>query len=459
MKRPVILGGGVALALAALPTIALGQTSEDRLRALEDRLIQVESELSAYKEAAVQQRLAELDAEKNKKPGGTFTLSPSPRFTSDDKKFSFRLRGRAEMDFAAFNIRKGPRDFNSGTELRRARLGMEGTMFGDWAYRLEADFAGGGRDDSNTQEVDINDAYIRYAPKDAKYFVTVGQHKTPNGLDQLASSPNLTFLERANVLGAFLDRRTGGGDRKFGLSYAYNADNWTATVGVFGQNLAITGAPVGAAPIPDESYGVHGRFTYAPIQEETSWIHLGVSGFYRETAGQKAIRFGDRPEVRVDNVRTIDTGNVTADSYYFIGAEAAAAFGGFSVQAEYANTWVNRPTGGNVSFDGGYVAIAYVLTGETVSYRNGVVEGIKPKANFSPSGGGWGAWQIAARYSFIDLNDLNVLGGKEENITVGLNWWINPNLRTSFNYIRFDAKRQGVQTAGDAFALRFGVNW
>ena len=121
MKRPVILGGGVALALAALPTIALGQTSEDRLRALEDRLIQVESELSAYKEAAVQQRLAELDAEKNKKPGGTFTLSPSPRFTSDDKKFSFRLRGRAEMDFAAFNIRKGPRDFNSGTELRRGK--------------------------------------------------------------------------------------------------------------------------------------------------------------------------------------------------------------------------------------------------------------------------------------------------------------------------------------------------
>ena len=77
MKRPVILGGGIALALAALPTIALAQTSEDRLRALEERLIQVESELSAYKDAAIQQRLAELDAEKNKKPGVTTTLGPS----------------------------------------------------------------------------------------------------------------------------------------------------------------------------------------------------------------------------------------------------------------------------------------------------------------------------------------------------------------------------------------------
>jgi phosphate-selective porin OprO/OprP len=216
---------------------------------------------------------------------------------------------------------------------------------------------------------------------------------------------------------------------------------------------------VGATAIPDESYGIHGRLTYAPIQEETKWVHLGVSGFYRETAGQKAIRFGDRPEVRVDNVRTIDTGNVNAKNYSFLGTEAAAAYGGFSVQAEYATTWVDRVVGGGVAFDGGYVAVAYVLTGETVSYKNGVVEGIKPAANFSPSGGGWGAWQIAARYSFIDLNDRNVLGGKEYNITVALNWWINPNLRTSFNYIRFDAKRQGVQTAGDAFAVRFGANW
>jgi phosphate-selective porin OprO/OprP len=459
MKRPVILGGGIALSLTALPTIALAQTAEERLRLLEERLLVVESELQQYKDAAVAQRNAELEAEKNKKPGASVELRPAPRFTSDDKKFSFRLRGRAEMDYAAFNIRKGTRDFNSGTELRRARLGIDGVMFGDWGYRLEADFAGAGRDDSNQQEVDINDAYVRYQPKDAAYFVTLGQHKTPNGLEQLASSPNLTFLERSQASGAFLDRRTAGGDRKFGLSYTHQGESWTATAGIFGQNLALTGAPAGATPIPDESYGVAARLTWAPIQEETRWVHVGASGYYRETKGQKAIRFGDRPEVRVDNVRTVDTGNVAADSYYFAGAEAAAAFGPFSLQAEYMATWVDRPTGPKVNFDGGYVAVAYVLTGETVTYSKGVVEGIKPKANFSPSAGGWGAWQIAARYSFVDLNDLNVLGGKEENITAALNWWLNPNLRASFNYVRFDAKRQGARTAGDAFAFRVGVVW
>jgi phosphate-selective porin OprO/OprP len=458
MKRPVILGGGIALALAALPTIALAQTSEDRLRALEERLIQVESELSAYKDAAIQQRLAELDAEKNKKPGVTTTLGPSPRFTSDDKKFSFRIRGRAELDYAAFNVRKGPRDFNNGTELRRARIGVDGTMFSEWQYRLEIDVAGAGRDDSGSQELDVADAYVRYAPPGAKYFVTVGQHKTPNGLEQLQSSPNLTFLERSTASGSFLDRRTAGGDRKLGVSYTYNGRNWTASIGAFAQNLALTGTPNGVAT-PDEGYGIHGRVTWAPIQEETRWIHLGASGYYRETRGQQSIRFGDRPEVRVDNTRTVDTGAFNADSYYFAGAEAAAAFGPFSFQAEYQSTWVDRPTGNNVSFDGGYVSASWVITGETVEYKDGLVGGIKPKNNFSPTGGGWGAWQIAARYSFVDLNDLNVLGGKEDNITVGLNWWLNPNLRASFNYIRFDAKRRGVDTEGDAFAFRLGANW
>lgn len=458
MKRPVILGGGIALALTALPTIALAQTSEDRLRALEERLIQVESELAAYKEAAVQSRLAELEAEKNKKPGVNTELKPSPRFTSDDKKFSFRIRGRAEMDYAAFDVDKGPRDFNNGTELRRARIGVDGTMYSDWQYRLEIDVAGAGRDDSGSQEVDVADAYIRYAPPGAKYFITAGQHKTPNGLEQLQSSPNLTFLERSQASGSFLDRRTAGGDRKFGLSYSYLGKNWTATIGAFAQNLALTGTP-NAVATPDEGYGIHGRLTWAPIQEETRWVHLGASGYYRETRGQQSIRFGDRPEVRVDNTRTVDTGAFNADSYYFAGAEAAAAFGPFSVQAEYMNTWVNQVTGPNVSFDGGYVSASWVITGETVEYKDGLVGGIKPRNNFSPSAGGWGAWQLAARYSFVDLNDLNVLGGKEDNITVALNWWLNPNLRASFNYIHFDAKRRGVQTEGSAFAFRVGANW
>jgi phosphate-selective porin OprO/OprP len=451
MTRPVLLGGGLALALTALPSITLAQTPKDRLRQLEDRLQAVEAELQAYKQAAAATAPA--------KPGVSPEMKPSPRFASEDGNFTFRLRGRAEIDFAAFHVRQGTRDFNNGTQVRRARLGIDGTMFRDWAYRLEADFAGASRDDSTTDEIDIKDVFIRYAPKGARYALTAGQHKTPNGLEQLQSSPDLTFLERSTASGSFLDKTGSGGDYKLGLSYAYQGSNWTAALGLFGQNLSVTGNPVGATPVPDESFGVHARLTYAPLQQKTRWVHLGLSGYYRDTVGQKQIRLRDRPEVRIDNARLVDTGTLSADSYAFVGGEAAAAFGPVSIQGEYQKLWADRTAGGTVDFAGGYVAVAYVLTGETVGYKDGVVRGIKPKRDFSAAGGGWGAWQIAARYSFVDLNDLDVLGGQEDNVTVALNWWINPNMRASFNWVRFDARRQGSKTAGDAFAVRVGVVW
>src|SRR5690606_22822467 len=102
-------------------------------------------------------------------------FSPSPQFTSADKAFSFKVRGRIELDAAAFNVRRGERDFNNGTELRRARLGVDGKLFTDWAYRLEADVSAGSRDDSSGSELDVKDAYIQYNGfKDLA--ITVGQH-------------------------------------------------------------------------------------------------------------------------------------------------------------------------------------------------------------------------------------------------------------------------------------------
>lgn len=387
-------------------------------------------------------------------PKESVKFAPSPQWTSADKAFSFKLRGRVELDTAFFDVRRGTRDFSNGIELRRARLGMEGKMFTDWGYRLEADVASAGRDDSAGSEVDVKDAYLQYLGFE-NVAITLGQHKTPNGLDQLTSSSSLMFLERASFSEAFFDRKNAGGDFKLGISARYAANDLTVTGGVFGENTTITGAS-GA----DEGYGVHGRVTFAPVNTDAALIHVGASGFWRDTGGRGAVRFGDRPEVRVDGARLVDTSAFDADTYTFLGAEFIGASGPLFLQAEYGRTDVNRPNGlDDVAFDGGYVTLGWFLTGERLPYKDGTLGRLEPKRNFSVKDGGWGAWQLAARYSALGLNDGTVLGGRSENLTVGLNWYANPYVRVLVNWVRFDTTRRGIETDGDAFASRLSIAW
>lgn len=454
----------LAIAVAA-PASAQGTQPDPRIEALERQIEALRAEVNALKAdraapapvasaPAATAQVAAPAAAPAQAPKDSVKFSPSPQFTSADKAFSFKVRGRVELDAAAFNVRRGTRDFNNGTELRRARLGVDGKLFTDWSYRLEADVAAGSRDDSSGSELDVKDAYIQYNGfKDLA--ITVGQHKTPNGLDQLTSSTNLTFMERASFSEAFLDRRNSGGDFKLGISARYAQPTWSLTLGVFGENTAVTGS--GGA---DEGYSFHGRATFTPVNTDESLIHLGASGFWRDTAGRGTVRFGDRPEVRVDGTRLVDTSAFGADNFTFLGAEFIGATGPFFVQAEYGRTDVNRTNGlSAVSFDGGYVQAGWFLTGERLPYKDGVLGRVEPKNNFSLKDGGSGAFQLAARYSALGLNDGTIQGGRSENLTVGLNWYANPYLRVMLNWVRFDTTRRGIETDGDAFATRFAVNW
>lgn len=386
-------------------------------------------------------------------------FKPSPNFKDSKGDYAFKFRGQIAADAAFFNTRKGTNDFNDGTQLRRARLGVDGTIQKDWAYRLEIDVANASRDDSTSNEVDVKDAYVQYKGIDKNTTVTLGQHKTPNSIEILTSAFDRPFTEVPLFVEAFTNRTTAGGDRKAGVSVKYTDINWTATAGVFGENFAINGG-TGASTFRDEGWGPAARLTYAPINGISETLHLGVSGYWRDTGGRNnGLRFRTRPEVSVDSTRLVDTGNIGAKSYSFVGAELAGQYGPIYFLSEYGRTDVNRSVGSNVSFDGGYVSAFYVLTGENREYKGGVFGGIKPKNPFSLANGGWGAWEIGARYSTVDLNDKNIVGGDEGNYSLGLNWYPNNYLRFLVNYVRFDAQRGAVKTEGDAVVTRVGVNW
>jgi phosphate-selective porin OprO/OprP len=189
----------------------------------------------------------------------------------------------------------------------------------------------------------------------------------------------------------------------------------------------------------------------------------------------------DRPELRIDPTSLISTGaiaNVSGAQVY--GVEAAATYGSLYFQGEYywfnidrtANTGL-PPLGGasSLKFDGGYAEASYVLTGESHKYNaaSASYAGIKPDHPFSWQANSWGAWEIAGRFSRMNLNDqiataAGIAGGEQNIYTASLNWYINGNVRFMFNYLHGDISRQVSSTnstdAGshfDAFAMRTQV--
>ena len=343
-------------------------------------------------------------------------------FSSDDGKFSTTLGGRIQVDGAWYDEDNVDLDGESGTEFRRARLFVKGTMYDVWNYKAQYDFAGNG--------TEIKDAYIGYKGWDFA-DLKIGQFKQPAGLEELTSSKYITFMERAMASSAFATSRRIGA----GLSNAY--DHWTWAASVYGNEE--DGDDNGG----DESYGAGARVTWAPWNESGKVIHLGLWGA-AENPNDEDIRIRARPESHKTNTRFVNTGKLMdADSIIKGGIEGAAVFGPFSVQGEYMAAEVDSGKlssgmdAGDPSFDGGYIYGSWFITGESRKYKKGKFDRVTP--NSTAGRGGIGAWEVAARYSKLNLEDAKVDGGEAENITVGVNWYATKYVRFMANYVYVDA--------------------
>lgn len=301
-----------------------------------------------------------------------------------------------------------------GTEFRKARLELEGTIFGDWDYEFEIDFADG--------DADIKDAYFRYnAFWPAR--ITVGQFKEPFSLEEITSSKFITFMERS-LPNEFVP------GRNIGIGVHTHGEVWTAAGGMFGEAFDDDTKDEG-----DEGWGLTGRMTYAPFHSDTRVLHFGAAASYRDLDDEKTVKFNARPESHVTDVKFVDTGKIkNTCGLIKYGLEAAGVLGPFSLQGEYISTGVCRDDGAeDVDFDGWYLYGSWFFTGESRHYKfkKGAFGRVKPISEL-------GALELAARYSTIDLNDDPITGGNEKNITFGLNWHLNPQVRFMFNYIIVD---------------------
>jgi phosphate-selective porin OprO/OprP len=203
-------------------------------------------------------------------------------------------------------------------------------------------------------------------------------------------------------------------------------------------------------------------------------LHLGggaewlIRPPHNLVANTQTLTLSDRPELRIDPTAIVSTGAMAGVSGAQVySAEAAGTYGPLFFQGEYFWFNIDRkflPNLPSVNFQGGYAEAAFALTGESRAYlpASASYGGLIPKNPFSLSGGGWGAWEIALRYSTIDLNDQlaqanGVAGGRQTIYTAALNWYVNRNVRFMLDYLHGDITKQLSPTNFTDTGARFNA--
>jgi phosphate-selective porin OprO and OprP len=351
-------------------------------------------------------------------------------WSTPDGDFSWRLGGRIHLDTAFYSNDKGT-TLTSGTDIRRARIELTGTLWRNWQFAFGYDFG----QTANVRD-GFRDMFVRYLLKGPMPFTfTGGQFKEYLGLESLTSSNDTTFMERSMPSRVFHDFAEGSDGRRIGFGVTTNGHElWTASAGVFGKNASGDSADNQTDPIVFD-----GRLTLSPIHTDTQVVHLGFAGSWVNPEGSNRVSFAARPDARIGASQLISTGAIAgADDVDRYSLEAAAVYGRFSVQGEYLRADVNRNLAGkkDLIFDAWYVFGSWVLTGESRVYEfeRGVFKNPKPFGVVGKSG--IGAWEFAARYDSVDLNDKGIQGGRERNFTAGLNWYPAPNFKFMANYVR-----------------------
>ena len=433
---------------------------------------QQQAAIDALGQAATKARLAAQEQPKLSFPNNR------PTITSFDGRSSIALRALVQLDTAHYSqdaagplssdFRRGSvgatanretdaaRDLSDGGYFRRARFGLEGKIAQSFNYKLLLELGGAGTEGPTR----INDAWMSYTGI-APFTFQFGAFAPTAGLADSTVPDDLLFIERPTS--AELARTLAGADGRIAFSWRAGGARWLSA-------LSLTGRTVNDAEVNDSQSALIGRFAGLLATGENYNVHLGANGTYvihppdqgpSVTAGRYAIRLRDRPELRVDSTRLIDTGSIDADHVYATGVELAANRRNWLLQAEHQWIGVSRraSTLANPHFSGYYIEGSWVITGESHRYNpaTGSYQSPRPFIPFEGQGG-HGAWELALRYSRADLDSDpgvagvappadGIRGGVQSVTTAGLNWYPNNNVRFMFDVLHVNVSRLNPASA------------
>ena len=493
MAGAVLLGGALSSVLPEGGAYAQAPVRQGEIDSLKAQIQSMERRLNQM-QAAQDVKINEIKS-KQQESVEVKLNNGRPTLRTPDGMFEMALRGRVHFDTGAYfqdddrlpAIAPG-RDLGSGSNFRRARLGVEGKFMRDWGYQLEVNFGGSGGESAGT----INYAWLSYSGiKPLTFFA--GALKPSMTMEDTTSSNEIPFIERASAVNMAIS--LGAGDSRTAFGVRGNEGN-------FYGSLYYTGGLIGEGGT-DEQSALVGRAAYHFQPNKDSTVHIGASGtnvfeFNQPSGGIPAFTLQDRPELRIDGTRLASTGTLNVEEAKVYGPEFGFNWKNIYGQAEYYRYDIDRRGASEANFDAWYIQGTYILTGESRPYdvKTASFGGPKPNGPLG-FGGSIGAWELAARYSAADLNDhassipclgtvaggaatLNpaaasscIRGGDQDIVTLGVNWYPIRNVRFMLNYLIADVERRAysnnsvanggpnAQIGQDytALALRTQYNW
>jgi phosphate-selective porin OprO/OprP len=359
-------------------------------------------------------------------------------FESEDSQFKWWLDARVYADMAMY-FDDGPLWYDDdgsfaedraelqnslagGFMLRRARLAIKSQLWGDWYGEIDMDFA--------EEAAAVKDAYISYRGLfDGNGRVRVGNFRQPFGLEEVTTSRNLTFMERSQGTEPFVV------GRRMGLEVTQWMETFRWSVSAYGGDVEDWYKE------SNENVSFAARVNYAPIKTDDSVLMIGAAGTMQKPVFvDYDIKVNTRPETNVSDTKFVKAKYKDVDKYNVFGGELAYVNKRLRVQGEYMMASYSFLEGadwdGDVSNSGGYVYASYFLTDDGYTYDHKDAEFARLVPNSKS-----GAWEVAARYSFVSLNDEDVLEdgdpckyGESTSITLGVNYYPNANVKLMLNY-------------------------
>ncbi len=421
-------------------------TLKEQMEALDQKvkILERRAELEKENAAAKAKEASILNAGKD----GLFALK------SADDSFKLRVGGYLQIDGRFFLHDEVPLLTNTFL-MRRVRPILEGTVYKYYDFRIMPDFGGG--------TASLQDAYlsISYWPQTK---LQVGKFKPPVGLERLQSGASLLFVERALPTNLVPNRDIGlqlYGDLGDGaFSYALGVFNGVADL-----------ASADTEPSSNDDKDIAGRIFTLPFKtsdiESLQGLGLGISGSYGNEQGTPAtpnlpsyrtpaqqIFFSYRAAPAGTAATAANTvasdGRLTRYSpqaYYYSGP--------FGLLGEYVRSSQEVKLGfasATLGNSAEQVAVSYVLTGGAAWYK-----GVKVKHTFDPRNGEWGEFELKARYSRLVVDDdafpiyANPVAVAREAKAwaVGVNWYLNKNVKLNLDYETTAFKGGGGGTAAN----------